>query len=204
MNLHNANIFNKEYYEDGIKNKVSGYENYHWMPTRSYPEAIEIIDRFNFNSCIDYGCAKGFLVHALRQLQKEAYGEDISEYAIENAFEKVKEFISKPSNRCVDLIICKDVMEHIPEYLIVETLKQIKNRCNEALLIIPLGDNECFRIREYEIDITHITKKDEDWWLNNIDKAGFKIKDFRYSMGAIKEKWTKEYKYGNGFFTVTN
>jgi predicted TPR repeat methyltransferase len=77
--------FNRAYYEDGIKNKISGYENYHWIPTRSFSEAIEIIDRFEFNSCVDYGCAKGFLVHALRQLGKDAYGEDISDYAIENA-----------------------------------------------------------------------------------------------------------------------
>ena len=203
MNLLNikSDQFNKEYYENGIKNKISGYENFHWIPTRSFSEAIEIINRFNFNSCVDYGCAKGFLVHALRKLGKEAYGEDISDYAIENSDEKIKKFITKPTYKIVDFIICKDVMEHVPENEVVETFKYLRNRCKEALFTIPLGDNNILRIREYEIDITHVTKKDEDWWIDALNESGFKIKDFRYSMGDIKEKW-KDYKYGNGFFHV--
>ena len=30
------NRFTKDYYEDGIRKHISGYENYKWMPTRSY------------------------------------------------------------------------------------------------------------------------------------------------------------------------
>lgn len=196
------NLFNKDYYENGIKKKISGYENFHWIPTRSYSEAIEIVQRFDFNDCIDYGCAKGFLVHALRQLGKNAFGEDISDYAIENCDKRVKKFISKPSNKKTDLLICKDVLEHIPEENIIELLNSFKKRSNQIFLTIPLGDDNVFRIREYEIDITHITKKDEDWWLDKIRESGCKLIDFRYSMGAIKEKWTTKYTYGNGFFTL--
>jgi 2-polyprenyl-3-methyl-5-hydroxy-6-metoxy-1,4-benzoquinol methylase len=205
MNLYKdqSKLFSKEYYEDGIKNKISGYENFHWIPTRSYSEAIEIINRFDFNSCVDYGCAKGFLVHALRKLGKEAYGEDISDYAIKNCDTKIKDFISKPTNRKIDFIICKDVMEHIPENLVVEIFKYLRNRCKEALFTIPFGDDNVLRIREYEIDITHVTKKDEDWWIDALNESGFKIKEFKYNMGTIKEKW-KDYKYGNGFFHVLN
>ena len=63
MNLHK---FNKDYYEDGVRKKLSGYQEYKWMPTRSIPEAVDIINTFDFNTCLDFGCAKGFLVHALR------------------------------------------------------------------------------------------------------------------------------------------
>ncbi len=60
------NQFTREYYEDGVRNHISGYEDYRWMPTRSIPEALDNKNNFNFNICFDYGCAKGFLVHALR------------------------------------------------------------------------------------------------------------------------------------------
>jgi len=199
-----STVFDENYYEDGIKKKISGYENFHWIPTRSYPEAMEIIKRFNFETAIDYGCAKGFLVHALRQLEKKVYGEDISDYAISHSDPKVKSFLSKPTLNRADLIICKDVIEHIEEKEIPKFLDLILFKCKKnALFIIPLGDNDKFRIREYEMDKTHVTKKDEDWWIDKLKLSGFYIDYFDYSMGVIKEKWTSEFKYGNGFFSTS-
>jgi SAM-dependent methyltransferase len=205
-----SNKFDKDYYEHGVEKRISGYQDYHWMPTRSYPEAVEIRNRFpNHPSVLEIGCAKGFLVHALRQLGVIAWGEDISDYALENAYPPVKKYLSKP-NGCPfspQLIICKDILEHVPEFEMNEFLGQVYRRLNENfrgmfLAIIPLGDNDLFRIREYEIDVTHVTKKDEDWWINKFKENGFKLCDFSYSMGAIKEKWVREFPYGNGFFVL--
>jgi hypothetical protein len=192
--------FDKDYYEDGIRKGISGYENFHYMPTRSYSEAIEIINRFDFNSIIDFGAAKGFLVHALRQLGKEAYGEDISDYALKNCLPDVDVFMSKPSDRKVDFLIGKDVLEHINEKELVYILEDLRKKADQFLFIIPLGDNDSLRIREYSIDHTHITNKDEDWWINMFRYCGYTIKGFDYSMGRIKEKWTSVYPFGNGFF----
>ena len=84
-------LFTKEYYEDGIRKHISGYENSTWQPTILIPEALDIQNYFVFDNCVDYGCAKGFLVHALRILGSKAYGEDMSEYAIENNYNYVPE-----------------------------------------------------------------------------------------------------------------
>jgi hypothetical protein len=93
-------------------------------------------------------------------------------------------------------------MEHIPEDNIPIILKELNNiLIDEALFVIPLGDNDKFRIREYEIDVTHVTKKDEDWWIDKFKEAGFEIVDFKYKFGDIKKKW-QNYDYGNGFFFV--
>jgi SAM-dependent methyltransferase len=197
-----VNPFNRDYFENGVKMGISGYENYCWRPTRSFSEAIELINRFNFNTILDYGCAKGFLVHALRQLGKEAYGEDISDYALENCDPHVICYLSKPSDRKVDFIFCKDVLEHIEWEQLNSELAHLRERCNQALFIVPLGDHGTFRIREYEIDKTHLNKKDEDWWISKLTISGFKIKSFSYSMGTIKEHWLSVNKYGNGFFVV--
>lgn len=196
-------LYIEDYYENGLKKKLSGYENYHWMPTRSYPEAVTIVENFDFNTAIDYAAAKGFLVHALRQLGKEAFGEDISDYAIENSHPRVRQYLSKPTDNTADLIICKDVMEHIEENEVSTVLNFLYKKClKNALFVIPLGDNDTFRIREYEVDVTHVTKKDEDWWIDKFRDSGFKLKEFKYSLGSIKEKWIPINSYGNGFFIL--
>lgn len=211
MNLHNMkknNQFDKDYYENGVKKGISGYENYKWLPTRSIPEAITICKNINFQSVLDFGCAKGFLVHALNLLGKKAIGVDISEYAIQTSLEQVKDkvfLLDKPLSEMgfkVDLLIAKDVLEHIPEEDIDSVLSEFYKICDQAFLVIPLGDNGAFRIREYEIDKTHVTRKDEEWWINKINKSGFKLKSFNYNFGNVKEKWIPQYKYGNGFFLI--
>ncbi len=31
-------------------------------------------------------------------------------------------------------------------------------------------------------------------------QEGFTLKEFSYSLGSIKEKWLRDFPYGNGFF----
>lgn len=218
FNMKQEELYGEDYYERGVEKKISGYTNYSYMPTRSYEEASTLLSRWDNEilsigsmyrpiTILDFGCAKGYLVHALRQLGFDAYGYDISEYAREHAHPRVKDFINSEKPDYYDYIICKDVMEHIPEEQIFETLYSIKSVLKEeALFVIPLGDKndkgvDQFRIREYEMDVTHVTKKDEDWWIDKFREAGFEIVDFKYKFGDIKKKW-QEFEHGNGFFFV--
>lgn len=194
--------FDKDYFENGIKTCKSLYENYRWMPTRSFPEAIDIKDMFGSHGTIlDYGCAKGFLVKALRLLGVKAYGYDISEYAIANRCTKFA--CNDMREKSYDTIVCKDVLEHVPKTKLRAVLREIYNKCNiGAFIVVPLADGFKYRIKEYEDDITHVIREDEEWWITQLRDAGFKILEFDYKCGAIKEKWTKKYPYGNGFFWV--
>lgn len=205
--MKNSRNYGEDYFEDGIVKGLSGYQNYSWMPTRSFSEAIEICKNFDFASVIDYGCAKGFLVHALRLLGKNAVGLDISKYAIGNGPSDIREYLFHIQKKKdildfkTDLLIGKDVLEHIPEEEISELFGIFHQVTDRLFFAIPLADNGRFRIREYEIDGTHVTKKDEEWWIKKFNKAGFKIKTFDYSFGYLKNKWTRyENKFGNGFF----
>tara|TARA_S200000501_G_scaffold374906_1_gene425537 strand:+ start:1761 stop:2375 length:615 start_codon:yes stop_codon:yes gene_type:complete len=194
------NAFNKDYYESGISKGISGYENYKWMPNRSFEEAITITETLKCKNFLDYGCAKGFLVNALRLLEFEAYGEDISDYAINNCHPNVEGFISKPTNKFYDLIFCKDVLEHVPENDLPNLLTNFSKRCNQFFAVVPFADNGLYRIREYEVDVTHITRGDETWWLELFRDSGFKIKTFSYKWGDLKKKWIPINEYANGFF----
>ena len=93
-----------------------------------YSEALDIQNHFSFNTCVDYGCAKGFLVHALRLLGSNAWGEDISEYAVENCHPSVKDYVSLPNDNTYDLLICKDVLEHIEEEDILQFFRSSRRK----------------------------------------------------------------------------
>lgn len=197
--------FDEKYYEDGVRNRVSAYENYRWMPERTIREASSIINNIQFDSVLDYGCAKGFMVYAMKLLGKNSHGVDISEYAIANCHEKVKDrvqhinHVSDIKDNQYDLIMAKDVLEHIPKDDIDETLKVMRNCCNKILIAVPLGDGKRYRIREYEMDITHVIREPEEWWLEKVVQAGFKIKYFDYQFDHLKENWTVDHPYGNAF-----
>ena len=201
------NLFDEKYFEDGVRSRVSAYENYRWMPERTIREASSIINNIKFDTVLDYGCAKGFMVHALRLLGKEAYGADVSEYAVENCHPKVKEYLqvietTEQLTGGWDLIIAKDVLEHIPKDLIPSVLSELRRRCKTLFVAVPLGDGKRYRIREYEMDVTHVVREPEEWWLTTIVDAGFKIKYFDYEFGHLKENWTGNHPHGNAFIVA--
>jgi 2-polyprenyl-3-methyl-5-hydroxy-6-metoxy-1,4-benzoquinol methylase len=202
-----SEIFNEDYFEDGVRKRVSAYEQYRWMPERTIREASSIINNISFNTVLDYGCAKGFMVYAMRLLGKEAYGVDVSEYAIEKCHPKVKDFLTviesaEQLKGGWDLIIAKDVLEHIPKNMISSVLTELRRRCKTIFIAVPLGDGKRYRIREYEMDITHLIREPEEWWLTTIVEAGFKIKYFDYEFGYLKENWTTNHPHGNAFIVA--
>jgi 2-polyprenyl-3-methyl-5-hydroxy-6-metoxy-1,4-benzoquinol methylase len=200
-------IFDEKYFEDGVRSRVSAYENYKWIPERTIREASSIINAIPFNNVLDYGCAKGFMVYALRLLGKDAFGVDVSEYAITHCHPKVKNYVSvidevKEIKGGWDLIIAKDVLEHIPKEQIPNVLSEFRTRCKQLFVAVPLGDGSRYRIREYEMDVTHLIREPEEWWLTTIVEAGFKIKHFDYQFHHVKENWTNLHPHGNAFIVA--
>ncbi len=81
--------------------------------------ADELIDRAHPASVLDAGCAWGFLVEALRKRGVDAWGVDISEYAISNVDDSVAQYcwqgsLTEPLAQRYDLITCIEVLEHMP------------------------------------------------------------------------------------------
>lgn len=70
-------------------------------------------------SALDAGCAIGLLVEQLRLRGVDTQGVDISEYAISSAHESIRDHvrvgsIAEPLGRRYDLIVCIEVLEHMP------------------------------------------------------------------------------------------
>jgi SAM-dependent methyltransferase len=97
--------------------------NDHWL-TFFGAIADGIVERLGPLSVLDVGCAMGFLVEALRDRGVEAWGIDVSDYAIAHVHSSARRFCAVASADSAlpdafpsrfDLITCVEVLEHIDQ-----------------------------------------------------------------------------------------
>lgn len=200
--------YDEDYYERGIATGKSCYENYRWIPELTIPMAMTIIDLLRIErgaTVLDFGCAKGFLVKALRMLYRDAWGVDCSDYAIGKLDAEVKAFCgpiqSLMRHDGFEHIIAKDVLEHIEKGKIHDWLTILREKGKKLLAIIPLGENGKYRVPAYEKDVTHRIKENENWWLEAFAKAGWNVEWYGFRVAGIKDNWAM-YERGNGFYVL--
>lgn len=118
---------------------------------------------------LDAGCAMGFLVEALRERGVDAWGIDVSEYAISQVHESVQDYceirsLAEPIAGSYDLIVSIEVLEHIPP---AETSAAIANICaaTERLLLSTTPD-------DYG-EATHLNVQPPEAWSAMLAQEGF-------------------------------
>lgn len=175
-------VFDEDYYERGPQTGKSNYEAMRWLPDLSLPMCA-YMKRYmgirDHDSVLDYGCAKGFLVKALRMLSVNAFGYDVSEYAVVNCDSTVRDFVSnelKADPMAYDFVIAKDVMEHLTKEQLSEVLPKLMAASRKAMLIIvPLTgeDGGPYLCPKDELDTTHKIRWNLSTWLKfleNVDR----------------------------------
>jgi SAM-dependent methyltransferase len=194
-------VFNASYFERGCELGISLYENYRWMPEVSIPMACELKAMYPKQSILDFGCAKGFLVKALRSLGVCSYGVDISDYAISCADDDTRPFLFKTLAEApaADVVFSKDTFEHIQKQNLEPVLNTLRNKFKRLFVIVPFGENGVYRIREYDKDLTHMIFEPEEWWSLQFRHAGLKIETMSYRVKGFKDNWA-HHKNGNGFY----
>ena len=211
-----GSFFDHAYFEDGVVSGKSGYTNYQWLPDLTLPMAHHIIRQLDIPDnakVLDYGCAKGYLVRALRLLGIEAYGVDISEYALSHCHESVKTFCGETTGPLLtgrdvryDYVLAKDVFEHIQENDLELLVRSLSEKTRNIFIAIPLAKNGSaseFVIPAYHMDQSHITIRDKEWWESLIDRE-FEIISSSYVFRGCKENWTSAYPEGNLFVTASS
>jgi len=207
-----ANFYDKKYYEDGIASGKSCYTNYRWIPELTIPMAYFTIKELGIKSqstVLDVGCSKGYFVKALRLLDIDAYGIDISQYAIDHVDIEVKDYCKLITNETpvpilkkFDWILTKDVLEHMDSDSLHSFFKNYSDKATRMYHVVPLGDDDKFRIPEYHLDKSHIQIHNEIWWEKLFNQYGWKIESLKYKTQGIKENWSEHHPTGNGFFTL--
>lgn len=207
--------YDEAYFEYGIESGVSLYQNYRWMPELTIPMVMTIIDFLEIKrhqTILDFGCAKGFVVKALRLLYRNAYGVDVSRYAIDNVDPYVKHLCLLKKGPCYvdakhgfprvfDYCIAKDVFEHLSVSELSEEIYALPS--DRIFAVIPLGEEGRYRAPANDLDVTHQICENESWWVNFFEKEGWRVIDLRLSIPGIKDHYYARFPTSHGFFTLS-
>ena len=126
-----AKKFGKHYFDGTRKYGYGGYyDDGRWIKV-----AQNIINYYKLNKgskILDIGCAKGFLVKELNNLGMNAFGIDISKYAISKSPDSVKKklivsnLLHMPfKNNTFDLVLCINTLHNLS-----------KNNCEKGIIEI--------------------------------------------------------------------
>lgn len=143
--------------------------------------ADHIVADLQPHSVLDAGCAMGFLVEALRQRGVEAWGIDISEYAIQNVLPDYQPYcqvglITEPfPHPRYDLIVCIEVIEHLTAEEAVLAVENLCKHSDDILLSsTPLDFHEP----------THVNVQPPEYWAALFNRFGF-IHDIDFDASFI-------------------
>jgi SAM-dependent methyltransferase len=210
--MFDASYFDEDYFERGRQTGKSLYENYRWQPRRSYREALAIIDAMgitNGSALLDVGCAKGFLVRALRDLGVDAEGCDVSEYALVHADEAARRWLWRPTEAewlertCrYQHAFAKDVLEHCDVDEAERLLRDVLRCAGRLMAVVPRGDAGRYRIAEYHGDPSHVLVLNEVEWEAMFAAAGWRVQRFSHHEPGIKDNWFRLEPAGNAVFLL--
>ncbi len=201
--------YDRDYYENGPDTGKSLYKDYRWLPEMTLPFCHELIVNLGIEKTsrvLDVGCAKGFYVKGLRMLGIDAYGVDISAYAIDHSHPDAREFLTRV-DRLQDYraphsyhwILAKDVLEHIPYSEIDEVLEKLRELSINLFAIIPLARRGKYIIESHEDDPTHHIRESAEWWEKKLKEAKFPFVRSVCHLDHMKERY-RGTAGGTGFF----
>lgn len=176
--------YDADYFEHGRKSN--------WERGYSWPRFAELFkqtagflcDSFpEAESFLDAGCAKGFLVRALHERGKDAWGFDHSPWAIEHAEASVKTHLTLASadsieyERGFDLTLAFSLCESLTEEQAREFLRRARGWTRHAIVAsIPSFESEEDErlFRKNDRDHSHITMRSRAWWHAEFLRAGWR------------------------------
>lgn len=135
--------------------------------------ADAIVREIRPRSVLDAGCAMGFLVEALRQRGVDAWGIDVSDYAISQVDPSIRGFCSVASiteplprgyAREYDLITCIEVLEHLPP---VDGPRAVASLCAHTRDVLFSSSPDDFA------EATHFNVQPAEVWAELFAQHGF-------------------------------
>lgn len=184
----------KDYWQGGVSKGKSGYENFSidWGWNGKLVHCLNEAMPLRNKRILDLGCAYGQVVAALLKNGYNAWGCDLSDYAIEagiKQYPQMKDKIRQCSGHDLscykeetfDFIYSQQVFEHIPadvcDALAKETYRVARPRAIMWVGLV-LDISSDFQPQGYnpeDPDKTHINLRPKIWWDEKMTKAGWKI-----------------------------
>jgi hypothetical protein len=161
-----TSIFDAYYYAHGCGLPYQRDE--HWLNFFG-SIADRIVSDIAPGTVLDAGCALGFLVESLRDRGVDAFGIDVSDYAIASVRPDMKPFcqvhsIIEPFPQKYDLITCIEVLEHLPRR---QSEQALANLCQHT-------DDILFSSTPFDYkEATHFNVQPPEYWAELFARHGF-------------------------------
>jgi predicted TPR repeat methyltransferase len=202
-------FYDEDYYMNGLTTGKSNYERYSWKPdlTLSWAHHLRrLLSVKEHDRVLDVGCATGNYVRALRMLGIDAWGYDVSEWAVANSDASVRPFLSNHLNGAeYDLIFSKDCFEHIPHVDLFPLVCKLLKSTERMFVIVPLAaeTNGRYVHEKEEKDPSHVNRWTLSDWLRFFESCSPSfIVSGSYRYPGLKPG-SAEVDCGYGFFLCT-
>jgi 2-polyprenyl-3-methyl-5-hydroxy-6-metoxy-1,4-benzoquinol methylase len=174
------------YFEDGIKSNWR--DGYTWASFAGVfsETAAFLADMFpDATTYLDVGCAKGFLVRALRSLGRECWGIDHSAWAIDHADALALPYVTCASaeeisaDRQFDFVLAFGLLPHLTEWQAEAFLKRARALARVGLVAVIRSfetdeDERQYREANDDDDLSHILMRTRAWWHDLFLRAGWR------------------------------
>ena len=176
--------YDKSYYESSnYASYLERGERYFQLASELHHEFLPKIGLGNLQEkpILDYGCAIGFMVKALKRLgYKDVSGYDVSEWAIdygkinfglETELGTSKEVL----NTNYELVLALDVFEHMTEKNLTETIANIST--NYMIIRIPVCKESggAYVLDVSERDTTHTIRWTKKQWIDMFSANNYDV-----------------------------
>ena len=172
-----SEAYDRTYYAEGCGRPYQRDE--YWL-TWFARIADRIVREIGPHSVLDAGCAMGFLVEALRDRGVEAFGLDVSDYALDQVRPDIKPYCGKGSitadlPRRYDLIVCVEVLEHLsPE----EAALAAANLCGHSDDLLFSSTSSDYK------EATHVNVRPPEYWADLFARQDF-FRDVDYDASYL-------------------
>jgi SAM-dependent methyltransferase len=181
MKQFKADYYDEEYFQP--HNRKSSYiYPFTWEVEREGCMACAktIIEHFNPSNVLELGCAKGFLLKALKELKPdiEVVGCDISRFALENLIEPFPVFLCDVrdgipvKSQSFDVVVATNLLEHIDhEYVagVIAELRRVSRRWVFVSMPISLQNANLLHLG----DQSHVSVLPLSYWICQFYRHGF-------------------------------
>jgi len=178
-----ARKFEKDFFDGDRKNGYGGFE-YNpkfWQPV--IPDFKNFYDLNAESTILDVGCAKGFMLHDFQELIPgiKVQGIDISNYAIENSMNSVKDFVKVADARelpfddnTFDLVISITTVHNFDQQECIKALQEIERVSKKnAFITVDAYRNDLEKEAMHAWNLTAKTILHVDEWKNLFSKANY-------------------------------
>ena len=178
-----AKKFGEEFF-DG--DRSHGYGGFHYNPRFWQPVVPTFQDHWNLqsgDSLLDVGCAKGFMLHDFSEIipGMKLHGIDISEYAITNGIDSMKNNISVESadnlsfpDNSFDYVVSITTIHNFDREGVIKSLQEIERISKKGSFVtVDAYRNNEEKERMHAWNLTAKTILHVDEWKDLFKEAGY-------------------------------